>query len=240
MDFTFILILVCPPFYHTEFYYFLLTKTYAHCLFRINIKHNSAGSRETVVDFTIPYFMEYVTLVSRPPALKNRTFAVFSPFSTQARSSQMARLWIICLINFNVFFRALLTLICHRICPGTQLKSVLGLVMHRSDHCNDGARGACCAAAQSLLRRLRSPTRHPRLHLQRVPESGSSRQPHSCPVFAQQVNLYLLVSLLFLRVWWVKQTLYMCRNIYHLSSLSLLFFLLFFLQPCTPAPWLRF
>ncbi|XP_063868105.1 glutamate receptor ionotropic, delta-2-like isoform X2 [Scylla paramamosain] len=40
-------------------------------------------SRETVLDFTNPYFLEYVTLVSRAPALKNRTFAVFSPFSLQ-------------------------------------------------------------------------------------------------------------------------------------------------------------
>lgn len=38
-----------------------------------------------MLDFTTPYFLEYVTLVSRAPALKNRTFAVFSPFSLQVR-----------------------------------------------------------------------------------------------------------------------------------------------------------
>ncbi|KAG7176561.1 putative iGluR-like protein, partial [Homarus americanus] len=40
-------------------------------------------TRETVVDFTIPYYLETLILVSRAPAEKNRVFAVFSPFSVQ-------------------------------------------------------------------------------------------------------------------------------------------------------------
>ncbi|XP_069159716.1 glutamate receptor ionotropic, delta-2-like [Procambarus clarkii] len=37
--------------------------------------------RASVVDFTNPYFMESTTLVSRAPAEKNRSFAVFYPFT---------------------------------------------------------------------------------------------------------------------------------------------------------------
>ncbi|XP_068229256.1 glutamate receptor ionotropic, delta-1-like [Palaemon carinicauda] len=37
--------------------------------------------RETVIDFTRPYFMESMTLVSAAPAEKNKAFAAFSPFS---------------------------------------------------------------------------------------------------------------------------------------------------------------
>ncbi|XP_042234304.1 glutamate receptor ionotropic, delta-2-like [Homarus americanus] len=38
-------------------------------------------SRETVVDFTFPYYLESMTLASRTPAEKTRAFAVFSPFT---------------------------------------------------------------------------------------------------------------------------------------------------------------
>ncbi|XP_066976057.1 glutamate receptor ionotropic, delta-1-like [Macrobrachium rosenbergii] len=38
--------------------------------------------RETVIDFTRPYFMESLTMVSTAPAEKNRAFAAFSPFSS--------------------------------------------------------------------------------------------------------------------------------------------------------------
>ncbi|KAK4313216.1 hypothetical protein Pmani_015393 [Petrolisthes manimaculis] len=40
------------------------------------------ASRETVVDFSYPYFFDTTTLVSRPPAEKNRSLAVFYPFSS--------------------------------------------------------------------------------------------------------------------------------------------------------------
>ncbi|KAK3863639.1 hypothetical protein Pcinc_030602 [Petrolisthes cinctipes] len=39
------------------------------------------SSRESVVDFTVPYYMESTTLVSPAPKEKNRAFAVFSPFT---------------------------------------------------------------------------------------------------------------------------------------------------------------
>ncbi|XP_063852040.1 glutamate receptor ionotropic, delta-1-like [Scylla paramamosain] len=41
------------------------------------------SSRETVVDFTVPYYMESTTLVSGAPKEKSRTFAVFSPFTME-------------------------------------------------------------------------------------------------------------------------------------------------------------
>ncbi|XP_064120697.1 glutamate receptor ionotropic, delta-2-like [Macrobrachium nipponense] len=40
------------------------------------------GLRETVIDFTRPYFMESMTIVSTAPAEKSRAFAAFSPFSS--------------------------------------------------------------------------------------------------------------------------------------------------------------
>ncbi|XP_071524435.1 probable glutamate receptor [Panulirus ornatus] len=39
------------------------------------------ASRERVVDFTLPYFLESTILVSRAPAPKSRAFAIFYPFS---------------------------------------------------------------------------------------------------------------------------------------------------------------
>ncbi|KAG7170275.1 Glutamate receptor ionotropic, delta-1-like 27, partial [Homarus americanus] len=39
------------------------------------------ASREKVVDFTHPYFLESTILVSRAPAPKNKAFAIFSPFT---------------------------------------------------------------------------------------------------------------------------------------------------------------
>ncbi|XP_037794744.1 glutamate receptor ionotropic, delta-1-like isoform X2 [Penaeus monodon] len=39
------------------------------------------GAREAVLDFTKPYFMESITIVSRAPAEKSRAMAVFSPFT---------------------------------------------------------------------------------------------------------------------------------------------------------------
>ncbi|XP_071526270.1 uncharacterized protein [Panulirus ornatus] len=54
-----------------------------------------AGSRETVVDFTMPYYFESTTLVSRAPKQKNRSFAVFSPFTVEV--------WLcICLVTLLV------------------------------------------------------------------------------------------------------------------------------------------
>ncbi|XP_071536859.1 glutamate receptor ionotropic, delta-2-like [Panulirus ornatus] len=48
--------------------------------------------RETVVDFTVPYYQESMTLVSPAPKEKNRSFAIFSPFT--------AEVWIsICLMT---------------------------------------------------------------------------------------------------------------------------------------------
>ncbi|XP_069193541.1 glutamate receptor ionotropic, delta-1-like [Procambarus clarkii] len=41
------------------------------------------ANRETVVDFTTPYYLETITLVSRAPAEKSRAFAVFSTFTTE-------------------------------------------------------------------------------------------------------------------------------------------------------------
>ncbi|KAK8380493.1 hypothetical protein O3P69_016827 [Scylla paramamosain] len=41
------------------------------------------GSRETVVDFTSPYYLEATTMVSPAPALRSRIFAIFSPFTYQ-------------------------------------------------------------------------------------------------------------------------------------------------------------
>ncbi|MPC97091.1 hypothetical protein E2C01_092383 [Portunus trituberculatus] len=42
------------------------------------------GSRETVVDFTSPYYLEATTMVSPAPALRSRIFAIFSPFTYQS------------------------------------------------------------------------------------------------------------------------------------------------------------
>ncbi|XP_071536863.1 glutamate receptor ionotropic, delta-2-like [Panulirus ornatus] len=39
--------------------------------------------RETVVDFTVPYYMESTTLVSPAPKEKNRSFAILSPFTAE-------------------------------------------------------------------------------------------------------------------------------------------------------------
>ncbi|XP_064117821.1 glutamate receptor ionotropic, delta-2-like [Macrobrachium nipponense] len=39
------------------------------------------GVRETVIDFTYPHYIETLTLLSRAPKEKNRTFAILSPFS---------------------------------------------------------------------------------------------------------------------------------------------------------------
>ncbi|XP_068201416.1 glutamate receptor ionotropic, delta-2-like isoform X1 [Palaemon carinicauda] len=39
------------------------------------------GVRETVIDFTYPHYIETLTLLSRAPMEKNRTFAAFSPFT---------------------------------------------------------------------------------------------------------------------------------------------------------------
>ncbi|KAK7085911.1 hypothetical protein SK128_018156 [Halocaridina rubra] len=39
------------------------------------------GLRESVIDFTYPYYLESLTLISRAPAERNRAFAVFSPFT---------------------------------------------------------------------------------------------------------------------------------------------------------------
>ncbi|XP_071524261.1 glutamate receptor ionotropic, delta-2-like [Panulirus ornatus] len=39
------------------------------------------GIRETVVDFTTPYFLESTTIVSRAPAEKNTSLAIFYPFT---------------------------------------------------------------------------------------------------------------------------------------------------------------
>ncbi|XP_047494037.1 glutamate receptor ionotropic, delta-2-like [Penaeus chinensis] len=47
------------------------------------ILSGNQGIRETVVDFTSPYYMESTTLVSRAPKEKNRAFAVFSPFRAE-------------------------------------------------------------------------------------------------------------------------------------------------------------
>ncbi|XP_071526283.1 glutamate receptor ionotropic, delta-2-like [Panulirus ornatus] len=38
-------------------------------------------TRETVVDFTMPYYLESTTLVSPAPKEKNRSFAILSPFT---------------------------------------------------------------------------------------------------------------------------------------------------------------
>ncbi|XP_068229792.1 glutamate receptor ionotropic, delta-2-like [Palaemon carinicauda] len=38
------------------------------------------GVREGVIDFTMPYYLEALTIISSTPAEKNRAFAVFSPF----------------------------------------------------------------------------------------------------------------------------------------------------------------
>lgn len=42
----------------------------------------SSDQRETVVDFTAPYWLESLTLVSRAPKEKDRSLAVFWPFTT--------------------------------------------------------------------------------------------------------------------------------------------------------------
>lgn len=44
-----------------------------------------SGAREAVLDFTKPYFMESITIVSRAPAEKSRAVAVFSPFTPGVR-----------------------------------------------------------------------------------------------------------------------------------------------------------
>ncbi|XP_066960828.1 glutamate receptor ionotropic, delta-1-like [Macrobrachium rosenbergii] len=49
------------------------------------------SGRESVVDFTNPYYQESITLISRAPAEKSRTFAVFSPFTVQV--------WIIIVVS---------------------------------------------------------------------------------------------------------------------------------------------
>lgn len=57
------------------------------------------GSRETVVDFTAPYYLEATTMVSPAPALTSRVFAIFSPFTYQVSGT-----WVvvrICLCYFS-------------------------------------------------------------------------------------------------------------------------------------------
>ena len=39
------------------------------------------GARETVVDFSIPYYLESSTVLSKAPAPSSKAFAVFSPFT---------------------------------------------------------------------------------------------------------------------------------------------------------------
>lgn len=39
--------------------------------------------RETVVDFTAPYWLESLTLVSRAPRQRDRSLAVFWPFTAR-------------------------------------------------------------------------------------------------------------------------------------------------------------
>lgn len=51
--------------------------------YRLLLCDGASGSRETVVDFTAPYYMESTTLVSGAPKEKSRTFAVFSPFTLE-------------------------------------------------------------------------------------------------------------------------------------------------------------
>ncbi|KAK4313218.1 hypothetical protein Pmani_015395 [Petrolisthes manimaculis] len=40
-------------------------------------------SRETVLDFTRPYYFDTTTIISRAPTEKNRSLAIFNPFSSQ-------------------------------------------------------------------------------------------------------------------------------------------------------------
>lgn len=51
-----------------------------------------ADNRELSLDFTGPYFMESTTLFSAAPKVKNRAFAVFSPFTTRVRKN--GALWV--------------------------------------------------------------------------------------------------------------------------------------------------
>ena len=41
------------------------------------------GIREGFVDFSYPYFFEPTVLITKKPSLKNRTFAVFTPFRAE-------------------------------------------------------------------------------------------------------------------------------------------------------------
>ncbi|KAK7023358.1 hypothetical protein SK128_005254 [Halocaridina rubra] len=55
------------------------------------------ASRETVVDFTVPYYMETSTCISRAPKEKNRAFAVLLPFTLEV--------WVV--IGLSVFLTGL-------------------------------------------------------------------------------------------------------------------------------------
>ncbi|XP_071526272.1 glutamate receptor ionotropic, delta-1-like [Panulirus ornatus] len=59
-------------------------------------------SRETVVDFTAPYYFEAATLVSPAPKEKNRSFAILSPFTVEV--------WL-CIIIVTVLVGPLLYLV---------------------------------------------------------------------------------------------------------------------------------
>ncbi|KAK4313233.1 hypothetical protein Pmani_015410 [Petrolisthes manimaculis] len=49
------------------------------------------ASRETVVDFSYPYFFDTTTIVSRAPAERNRSLAVFYPFSSHDKMGLRTR-----------------------------------------------------------------------------------------------------------------------------------------------------
>ncbi|XP_066976336.1 glutamate receptor ionotropic, delta-2-like [Macrobrachium rosenbergii] len=58
------------------------------------------GIRESVIDFTMPYYLESLTIISRSPAEKNRAFAAFSPFDY--------KVWI-CIVLCTLIIGPLLT-----------------------------------------------------------------------------------------------------------------------------------
>ncbi|XP_068249304.1 DNA ligase 4 [Palaemon carinicauda] len=65
------------------------------------------ASRETVVDFTFPYYVESSTCVSRAPKEKSRAFAVFSPYTSEV--------WLtvgisVIAISFAIYITSLLSL----------------------------------------------------------------------------------------------------------------------------------
>lgn len=72
---------------------------------RVQSLTSRAAARETVVDFTRPYFMESSACASRAPKERSRAFAVLSPFKLEASDSPQHTTVSFLLFVFNFIIR---------------------------------------------------------------------------------------------------------------------------------------